>query len=102
MNVNDTSLHPATPAASTSSRSTSTTQRDRQEFRPREWWKEPPEAISNLSPHIVDKLVAGGFNDIQSVREAGPLKLMEVEGIGRVALEEIRTWLRSLDDGGAD
>jgi hypothetical protein len=97
MNVNDAAVHTTTPA-----HSPTRTQRDRQEFRPREWWKEPPEAIGNLSPHIVDKLVAGGITTIEQVREAGPIRLLEVDGIGRVALEEIRAWLRSLDDGGAD
>jgi DNA integrity scanning protein DisA with diadenylate cyclase activity len=97
MNVNDASVHSATPAASTSSPRSTSTQRDRQEFRPREWWKEPSPEIDRLSPHIVDKLVAAGISTIAQVREAGPLKLMEVDGIGKVALEEIRTWLRSLD-----
>jgi ERCC4-type nuclease len=97
MNVNDAAMvHPATPATSPTSPRRSTNYA-KQEFRPREWWKEPPEEINGISPHIIERLVAAGINDIQSVRDAGPTKLLEVEGIGKVAFEEIRTWLRSLD-----
>jgi NAD-dependent DNA ligase len=51
-----------------------------------------------LPEHIVDKLVAAGFNTVEDVRAADPKKIRLIEGIGRVAFEEIKTWLQSLDD----
>ena len=71
------------------------------ELRPSDWWKEQPEEMMALSAHIVDKLANAGITTIGQVREAGPDKLLEIEGIGKVALEEIKTWLRWLDNGKA-
>lgn len=69
------------------------------ELKPRDWWRVPPEGTPTLSQHIVDKLVAAGISTVEAVKEAGPDKLMQIDGIGKVAMAEIREWLCALDDG---
>lgn len=61
------------------------------------WWQEQREELTELSDHILNRLIGAGFNTIQDVRNAGPDRLREINGIGNVALEEIRCWLRRLD-----
>lgn len=66
-------------------------------LKPRRWWQQQPEEVTELSEHILNRLVGAGFNTIEKVPNAGPAKLREINGIGNVALEEIRCWLRRLD-----
>lgn len=67
------------------------------DIRPRDWWKRQPPELGELSGHIVRKLADADITTVEQVREAGPDKLLEIDGIGKVALEEIKEWLRSLD-----
>jgi len=67
------------------------------ELRPAQWWKEQPEELNALSDHIIQKLILAGIKTVEQVRAAGPEKLLAIDGIGRGALQEIKTWLRSLD-----
>lgn len=73
-------------------------QHSNQQLRPAEWWKAPAETAA-LSDHLIDKLCAAGLKTVGDVMRAGPSKLREIEGIGAGAVEEIKTWLRMLDEG---
>jgi len=42
-------------------------------------------------------LTLANIKTVEEVRAAGPDRLLAIDGIGRVALEEIKSWLRKLD-----
>lgn len=67
------------------------------ELRPTPWWREQPEEIAELPDHIVKRLTDAGYATVDDVRTATPDQLLTIRGIGRVALEEIKVWLRRLD-----
>jgi len=66
-------------------------------LRPDHWWQDRPEEVTELSEHILNRLIGAGFHTVAEVRDAGPERLRQIEGIGNVALEEIKNWLRRLD-----
>jgi uroporphyrinogen-III synthase len=61
------------------------------------WWRDEGEFVG-LSWHLVDKLHAAGYKTADDLRRAGAQKILEADGIGKVALEEIKTWLCALDE----
>jgi predicted acyltransferase len=61
------------------------------------WWDEMPEELTSLSPYVVNRLTSAGYTTAEQLREAGPVELLKIPGMGVVALEEVKTWLRELD-----
>jgi len=65
-----------------------------------DWWKEgalekPSEF--ELSTRVLAALDSAGIRTIEELKQAGPRKLRELEGIGKGGFEQIVTLLRALD-----
>lgn len=62
----------------------------------REWWEEePPNELNGLPKHIREKLLANHIMTIDEVRNAGPKRLMEIDGMGSRAVQRVKEWLRA-------
>jgi hypothetical protein len=62
------------------------------------WWYDTPHELEGLQKGVIKKLVRAGLTTAQQVRDAGPERLLkDVDGLGKKGLDDVKTWLRSLD-----
>jgi ERCC4-type nuclease len=61
----------------------------------REWWEEePPHELHGLPKHVIAKLLNANIRTVQQVRDTGPQRLSEIEGMGPAAIDKVKVWLR--------
>lgn len=58
-----------------------------------DWWND--DDLDGLSEHIQDKLAAAGFTSVEQLKAAGKKAIRDVPGIGKVAFNEIKEWLKT-------
>jgi len=65
-----------------------------------EWWKEDSlgqRSDLELPTRVLVALENAGITTVEQLRAAGPHKLRELEGLGKLGFEQIVTLLRALD-----
>ena len=65
-----------------------------------EWWKETSLGQRNdleLPTRVLVALENAGITTVEQLKAAGPHKLRETEGLGKLGFEQIITLLRALD-----
>ena len=73
-----------------------------------DWWRAADDAwwqydgalgeLRGVPARAANALRRAGYDTAQKVRDAGPAKILALEEIGPKGLEQIKIWLRKLDD----
>lgn len=64
-----------------------------------DWWNQdnPPESDLALPPRVIDALSRNGIETVEQLKAAGPVKLREMEHIGKQAFDQIVAMLRAFE-----
>jgi hypothetical protein len=69
------------------------------------WWEEEAlgqRNVMQLPTHVLRILDNAGIRTVEQLKAAGPIKLRELEGIGKLAFDQIVQLLRALDRNGGE